>query len=40
MGSPTDINIAWRDAGLFDEAGNPRPALNLWREYLKRKVED
>ncbi|MEX2231690.1 MAG: hypothetical protein WD824_06000 [Cyclobacteriaceae bacterium] len=40
IGSPVDINIAWRDSGLYDEAGNPRPALNTWREYFKRKLED
>lgn len=34
-------NIAWKDSGLYDEAGNPRPALNSWREWLrKRVVED
>jgi hypothetical protein len=38
-GSPEDINIAWRDAGLYDEAGHPRPALNSWREWYKRRVE-
>jgi len=40
IGSPGDINIAWRDAGLYDEAGNPRPAMNSWKEYFKRKLED
>ena len=40
IGSPTDINIAWRDAGLYDEAGNPRPALNSWREWYKRRVAE
>jgi hypothetical protein len=39
IGSPVDINIAWRDSGLYDEAGNPRLALNTWREYFKRKVQ-
>lgn len=40
LGSPTDLNIAWRDAGLYDEDGNPRPALNSWREYLRRRVNE
>ena len=40
IGSPTDINIAWRDAGLYDESGNPRPALNSWRQWYKRRVEE
>jgi hypothetical protein len=39
IGSPHDINIAWRDAGLYDEAGNPRPALNSWRGWYKRRVD-
>ena len=40
IGSPVDINIAWRDSGLYDEHGTPRPALNSWKEYFKRKVEE
>lgn len=40
IGSPVDINIAWRDAGLYDGEGNPRPALNSWREYFRKKVEE
>jgi hypothetical protein len=39
IGSPTDINIAWRDTGLYDESGNPRPALSAWRDYLSRKYQ-
>jgi hypothetical protein len=26
----------WRDTGLYDGQGNPRPALNTWRAALKR----
>ena len=26
----------WRDNGLYDGAGNPRPALAAWREALER----
>ena len=39
IGSPTDLNIAWRDAGLYDESGNPRPALNSWRDWFKKRLE-
>lgn len=31
--------LALRDAGLYDRNGNPRPALNSWREYFKRVLE-
>lgn len=37
IGSPTDVHIAWRDSGFYDEDGNQRPALNTWKEYLSRK---
>lgn len=39
IGSPTDLTIAWRDAGLYDEGGNPRPALNSWRDWFERRLE-
>ena len=26
----------WRDTGLYDGQGNPRPALDLWRAALDR----
>jgi hypothetical protein len=39
IGSPTDLSIAWRDAGLYDENGNPRPAWNSWRDWFKRRLE-
>ncbi|MBI5760242.1 MAG: hypothetical protein HZA46_17130 [Planctomycetales bacterium] len=26
--------VAWRDCGLLDEAGKPRPALKVWKNYL------
>jgi hypothetical protein len=39
IGSPTDINIAWRDSGLYDENGNPRPALTTWKEFLSKKYQ-
>lgn len=31
-------NVAVRDAGLYDANGNPRPALNSWREWMRRKI--
>ncbi len=34
MGSPENILKAWRDTGLYDENGNPRPALEAWRARL------
>lgn len=37
IGSPTDVHVAWRDSGLYDENGSPRLALNTWKEYLSRK---
>lgn len=33
IGSPTDINIAWRDTGLIDEAGTTRTSLDTWHEF-------
>lgn len=37
IGSPSGIDIAWRDSGLYDENGVPRPALSTWKQYLARK---
>jgi len=31
-----DLASVWRDTGLYDEAGNARPALELWRAALAR----
>jgi hypothetical protein len=31
------VNIAWRDAGLYDENGMPRLALLPWKEYQIKK---
>lgn len=39
LGSTTQ-ETGWRDAGLYDENGQPRPALNSWRTWLKKKVVD
>lgn len=32
--NPPDIFKVWRDNGLLDGAGNPRPAHTVWREWL------
>ncbi len=32
-GSP-ELFIAWRDCGLLDEHGSPRPAYAVWKAYL------
>ncbi len=34
IGAREDLTIAWRDTGLFDENGNERPALSIWRDWL------
>lgn len=31
---PTESFLIWRDTGLFDGAGQPRPALRLWDAWL------
>jgi hypothetical protein len=31
-----ELFMAWRDCGLLDEQGNPRPAYAVWREYFER----
>lgn len=33
-GSAPELFMAWRDCGLLDQEGKPRPACGLWREYL------
>ena len=38
IGSPTGIEIAWRDSGLYDENGNERQALSSWRNYLNKPL--
>jgi hypothetical protein len=39
LGSPMDINIAWRDSGLYDENGNARMALTTWKNYIGKKYQ-
>jgi hypothetical protein len=34
-----DFVIAWRDTGLYDEDGHPRPGLELWRAALARPYQ-
>lgn len=38
IGGQEDITILWRDTGLYDEAGHPRPALDIWRAALARPL--
>lgn len=40
MGAQEDITILWRDTGLYDENGDARPALAIWREWLARPMRD
>jgi len=37
LGSPTDISIAWRDTGIYDENGMARKARTTWENYLQRR---
>jgi hypothetical protein len=30
--------LAWRDCGLIDEQGRPRPAYAVWKRYLDRPL--
>jgi hypothetical protein len=34
-----ELFIAWRDCGLIDERGRPRPAFGVWREYFSRPLQ-
>lgn len=36
MGSPENILKAWRDTGIYDENGDPRPALEEWKRRLRQ----
>ena len=33
LGRPEDVFKAWKDTGLYNGAGFPRPALSVWRHY-------
>ncbi len=37
---PNAYNLDWRDAGLYDANGNPRPVLNSWTEWFRRRVAE
>lgn len=39
LGSPEDVTKLWRDTGLWDENGNERLSLSLWKEKLKLPVQ-
>lgn len=34
-GSSPELFMAWRDCGLLDEAGRPRPAYTVWRDCFR-----
>jgi len=34
----SDFDRLWRDTGLWDEQGAPRPALQIWRDHLAREI--
>ena len=34
-GNAPELFMAWRDCGLLDETGKPRPAYKCWRRYFK-----
>lgn len=36
IGAEDDMTILWRDTGLYDEAGQARPSLDIWRQWLER----
>lgn len=38
-GVSPELFMAWRDCGLVDEAGKPRPAYHVWRRYFEAPLE-
>ena len=34
-----ELFMAWRDCGLLDEHGHPRPSYTVWREYFGRPLD-
>lgn len=38
-GAP-ELFMAWRDCGLMDQDGNPRPALNVWGDYFSKPLDN
>ena len=39
QGVSPELFMAWRDCGLVDEAGKPRPAYHAWRRYFEVPLE-
>ena len=39
-GASPELFKAWRDCGLVDENGNPRPALQIWKDYFALPLAD
>ena len=35
-----ELFMAWRDCGLIDERGRPRPSFAVWRDYFNRPFND
>lgn len=35
-----ELFIAWRDCGLLNESGRPRPAYDVWTEYFRLPIRD
>jgi hypothetical protein len=40
IGGQEDLTIVWRDTGLYDESGEPRPALGVWHRWLARPLRE
>lgn len=38
-GSAPEAFMAWRDCGLLDERGVPRPAYKVWNEYFRMPIK-
>ena len=38
-GTAPELFKAWRDCGLLDEAGAPRPAFGLWKKHFERPLD-
>lgn len=39
-GNSPELFIAWRDCGLLDEQGKPRPACQVWQSYFALPLKD
>jgi hypothetical protein len=37
--SVKDLGALWRDTGVIDEAGRPRPAYQTWKLWLAKPRE-